>query len=204
MDKRLFAVNGAKTSSLFLGPDSLMLSSQEFPSEQRFLDAWTKKLSLATKVEIKYAAIKSVKKEDDDVAVVLAYKAALGIPSTSEFSFRNPNDYPLFFDFLQREQYFTKTHEQATPVKAALNYFIGLLFTALLAFFSYSEAVKLANGTAEQSTSGKAQAFYSLLELLGANGVLLVAGALACYLLYKIATRFTNPPHQILLVPTQA
>lgn len=204
MDKRLFLVNGAKTASLFLGTDSIMLSSQEFSSAQSFLDAWNKKLSLATKVEIKYGAIKSVKKEDEDATVVLAYKAALGLPGANEFSFRDSGDYSLFFDFLQREHCFTKTHEQATPVKAVLNYAIGLLLTVLITFFSYSEALNMANGTAEEPTSGKARAFYSLLEVLGANGVVLVGGALACYLLYKIWTRFFNPPHQLMLVPGQA
>lgn len=204
MTKRLFAVSGAKTASLFLGDDSLMFSSQYFSTDQSFLDAWRKKLSLATKVEVKYAAIKSVKKEDNDAAVTLAYKAALGIPGASEFSFHNTADYDLFFDFLQRERSFTRTHAQATPVKATLNYAIGLLVTILFTWFSHHEAIELANGTAEKPTNGKTRAFYSLLEALGANGVLLVGGALACYLLYKIWARFSNPPHQVMLVPSQA
>lgn len=204
MEKRLLVAQGNKIASLFLGENSLLLSSQDFNSEQDFLDGWNKKLSLATKIEVKYDAIKSVKKEDDEADVLVKYKAALGIPGSVEFSLPTAGDYEFLFVFLEKERYFTKTYEKATPVKAALNYGIGLVATLLLTVFSYFEALAIANGTADRPTTSKSRLFYSLVESLGDKGVLAVGGLLACYLAYKIWTRFTNPPQQVEFFPPQA
>ncbi len=88
-----------------------------------------------------------------------------------------------------------------TPFKAVLNYIIGLVATVAFAVLSYFEALKVENGTAEIGTSAKTRSYYALLETLGSKGVLAVGGVCGCYLLYKIWTRATKPPHQLLLLP---
>ncbi|RYE88959.1 MAG: hypothetical protein EOO37_05880, partial [Cytophagaceae bacterium] len=201
MNKRLFSVTGHKIASLLIGEESLLFSSQDFTSEDEFIKNWNRKLSLATKIEVKYAAIKSVGKEDHDEAIKVKYKTAVGIPSSCEFSFSNPGEYEQFFSFLEQERSFGKTYAVMTPFKAVLNYIIGLVATVAATILSYFEALKMASGTVETSGSGRTRAYYALLEFLGAKGVLAAGGALACYLLYKIWTRATHPPHQLLLLP---
>ncbi|MBJ6145497.1 hypothetical protein [Hymenobacter sp. BT559] len=204
MNKKLFSVTGNKIASLLLGKDSLLFSSQEFNSEQGFVESWNKKLSLATKIEVKYTAIKSVGKEDNDDAIKVKYRTAVGIPGVCEFSCSSAGDCEQFFSFLEQEHAFDKHYAAMTPFKAVLNYIIGLVATVGVTVLSYFEALKVANGTAEIGSSGKARTYYALLEFLGDKGVLVVGGAFACYLLYKIWTRATNPPHQLLLLPQAA
>lgn len=204
MNKKLFAVTGNKIASLLVGEESLRFSSQGFNTEEGFLESWHKKLSLATKTEVKYATIKSVSKEDNDDEVKVKYKTTVGIPGLCQFSFANGGDCEQFLAFFEQDRAFTKHYAVMTPFKAILNYIIGLVATVAFTVLSYFEALKVANGTAETGGSGKTQAYYALLEFLGDKGVLAVGGALACYLLYKIWTRATKPPHQLRLLPQAA
>ena len=201
MINKVLAVNGNKIASLTTGENSLKLSSQTFDSVENFNEGWTKKMSIATKVEIKYESIKSVKKEDNDNDILIKYKAFLGFPMDCEFSFSDKNDYETFFTFLEKERYFTKSHEDLTPFKAVLNYLIGLIFTIGFTVFAYLEAIKIANGTVEEAGNRKERIFNNIVELLGDKGVLAVGGGLICYLLYKIWTRFSNPPSQLKFLP---
>jgi hypothetical protein len=201
MTNKVFAISGNKIASLVIAENSLMFSSQTFNSVEDFMEGWNKKLSLATKVEIKYESIKSVKKEDTDNDVLIKYKSFIGIPSDCEFSFSDINDYETFFTFLQKERYFSKTHEVLTPFKAILNYLIGLAITIGITIFAYFEALKIADGTIEEAHSSKTRLFNNIVELLGDKGVLAVGVLGTCYLLYKIWTRFKNPPNQLKLLP---
>ena len=201
MTNKVFAINGNKIASLAIGENSLMFSSQTFNSIEDFMEGWNKKLSLATKVEIKYESIKSVKKEDTDNDVLIKYKSFIGLPSDCEFSFSDINDYETFFTFLQKERYFSKTHEVLTPFKAILNYLIGLAITIGITIFAYFEALKIADGTIEEAHSSKTRLFNNIVELLGDKGVLAVGALGTCYLLYKIWTRFKNLPNQLKLLP---
>src|SRR4051812_28025534 len=106
MLNQVFAINGNKISSFVADTDSLKFSSSSFDSMDKFLTSFSKKLSLATKVEIKYDSIKSVQKEDNDKTVVIKYKALAGITSGCEFSFNNESDYEVFFSYLEKERYF--------------------------------------------------------------------------------------------------
>ena len=201
MTNKVFAISGNKIASLSIGENSLMFSSQTFNSVEDFMEGWNKKLSLATKVEIKYESIKSVKKEDTDKDVLIKYKSFIGIPTNCEFSFSDTNDYETFFTFLQKVRYFSKTEEVLTPFKAILNHLIGLVFAIGITVFAYFEALKIADGTIEEAHSGKTRLFNNIVELLGDKGVLAVGTLGACYLLYKIWTRFKNPPNQLKLLP---
>jgi hypothetical protein len=201
MKNKIFAISGSKITSLCLGENAILISSQNFNSVEDFMEGWTKKLSLANKVEIKFESIKSVKKEDSDKDILIKYKGILGVPSDCEFSFSDKNDNEIFFSFLEKEKYFSKTYETLTPFKAIFNYLLGFLFVTFVTIFSYFEALKIANGTVEEAHSGKTQLFNNIIELIGDKGVIAIGFLIICYLLYKIWNRFSNPPNQIKLLP---
>ncbi len=201
MDNKVFTITGNKISSLCFGNNSLMFSSQTFKTVEDFMESWHKKLSLATKVEIKFESIKSVKKEDTDEDILISYKWFWGIPTNCEFAFSDANDNEAFFYFLEKEKSFSKTHEKMTAFKAILNYLIGLIFTIAITIFSYFQALEIANGTVAEAVRGKIKVFNEIIEFLGDKGVLAIGGVLACYLLYKIWTRFSNPPYQLKFFP---
>jgi len=161
-----------------------------------FLAAYSKKLSLATKLEIKYDSIKAVQKEDNDKTVVIKYKGIGGITSSCEFSFSNESDYEVFFSYLEKERYFKRTNETLTPFKAIRSYILGLLLTIGLTIFAYYQAIDIANGTLEDSGNRKTRLFNALVGLLGDKGVLAVGAAITAWIGYKIWTRFKNPPNQ--------
>lgn len=108
MQQQAFAVTGNKIASMLAGETAFMFYSQPFSSAEEFRAAWDKKLSLATKVEVKYEAIKSIHKDDDDTTILIKYKTILGIPTNCEFSFDDADAYPIFFTFLQKDHYFNK------------------------------------------------------------------------------------------------
>jgi hypothetical protein len=204
MLNQVFLINGNKISSFVADTDSLKFSSSSFNSVEEFLTSFGKKLSLATKVEIKYDSIKSVQKEDNDKTVAIKYKALAGIASSCEFSFNNENDYEVFFNYLEKERYFKRTAETLTPFKAIRSYILGLLLTIGVTIFAYYQAIGIANGTLEDSGNRKTRAFNALVGLLGDKGVLAVGAAIAAYLVYKIWSRYSNPPNQLKLMPPNA
>lgn len=197
MLNQVFPVNGNKISSFVADTDSLKFSSSGFTSVDEFLTSFGKKLSLATKVEIKYDSIKSVQKEDNDKTVAIKYKGIAGITSSCEFSFNNEADYEVFFNYLEKERYYKRTSETLTPFKAIRSYILGLLLTIGITIFAYYQAIGIANGTLEDSGNRKTRAFNALVGLLGDKGVLAVGTAIAAWLGYKIWTRFKNPPNQL-------
>ena len=204
MLNQVFAINGNKISSFVADTDSLKFSSSSFDSMDEFLTSFGKKLSLATKVEIKYDSIKAVQKEDNDKTVAIKYKGIGGITSSCEFSFNNEADYEAFFNYLEKERYFKRTNETLTPFKAIRGYILGLLLTIGLTIFAYYQAIGIANGTLEDSGNRKTRLFNALVGLLGDKGVLAVGAAIAAYLVYKIWSRYSNPPNQLKLMPPNA
>ena len=196
MLNQVFPVSGNKISSFVADVDSLKFSSSSFDSVDEFLAAYSKKLSLATKLEIKYDSIKAVQKEDNDKTVVIKYKGIGGITSSCEFSFSNESDYEVFFSYLEKERYFKRTNETLTPFKAIRSYILGLLLTIGLTIFAYYQAIDIANGTLEDSGNRKTRLFNALVGLLGDKGVLAVGAAITAWIGYKIWTRFKNPPNQ--------
>ena len=100
MIDKVFSVTGNKITSFIIDEDSLKFSSSTFETVDEFKLAFDKKLSLATKVEIKYNAIKSIKKEDNSSEISIVYKSALGISMDCEFAFTDTSKNQLFFIFL--------------------------------------------------------------------------------------------------------
>ncbi len=201
MTDKVFSITGNKISSFIIDESSLKFSSQNHNSYAEFQDAWNKKLSLATKVEVKYETIKSIKKEENDDDILINYKTFASIPMDCEFSFTDKKDYVIFFDYFIKNQYYQKTNETLTPFRAIRNHLIGLIATIGITIFSYYEAIAIANGTAEEAHSSKTRLFNNIVEMLGDKGVILVGTGGALFLLYKIWTRYKNPPNQVRLVP---
>jgi hypothetical protein len=202
MLNQVFSVNGNKISSLVADDNSLKFSSQNsHATVDEFLAAWQKKLSLATKVEIKYDSIKSVQKEDNAKSIIVKYRTWAGFTSDCQFSFSNEQDYEVFFHFLEKERYFIRTHETLTPFKAIKTHAIGLAITIAITIFSYYQSLAIANGTVEEEHNAKSRLFNALIGLLGDKGVLAAGASIACYLLYKIWLRFKNPPNQTRFIP---
>ncbi|RZL09000.1 MAG: hypothetical protein EOO62_14530 [Hymenobacter sp.] len=208
MLNRVFDITGNKIASLLPGEDALLFSGQSFDSfdttAEEFRAAWDKKLSLNTKIKVRYDAIKSIKKDDDEAEVLVAYKTFLGLPTNVQFTFNDPAAYDVFFAFLQKERYFTQQYEQLSPLKAITNYLIGL--AAVLAFtaFAYSEALKIAAGTVAPARNGKEALFNNVVGFLGDKGVLALGSLGLVYLGYQAWRRYTLPPHRLLFLPPNA
>lgn len=201
MTETIYSISGNKLESLLITSDVLLFSSQSFNNAEDFRTAWSKKVSLATKVEIKYDIIKSVKKEDDDDEILIKYKGALGIPSECEFSFMNKNDAASFLQYLETEHHFTHTTERLSPIKSARPYIIGLVISIGITVFAHYQAVAIANGTANESSSRKTQMFNNIVEMLGDKGVIGIGVLVCVFIMYTIWKRFTNPPMLTTLIP---
>ncbi|MDI9880271.1 hypothetical protein [Flectobacillus longus] len=201
MIDKVFAISGNKISSFIIDENSLKFSSQNFNTFTEFQDAWNKKLSFATKVEVKYDSIKSIKKEENDDDVYITYKAIGGISVDFVFSFTDKNEDEILFNYFTREHFYQKVDEVLSPFKAIRNYLIGLIATIGVTVFSYYEVIGIANGTVEEAHSRKTRQYNNIIELLGDKGVILVGTGVSLFLLYKIWTRYKNPPNQIRLLP---
>ena len=70
---KVFSITGNKISTLITDEHSLKFSSSTSTTVENFKEAFAKKLSLATKVEIKYDAIKSIKKAIADKSTEYYY-----------------------------------------------------------------------------------------------------------------------------------
>ena len=204
MVDKVFLITGNKISAFITDENSLKFSSSTSNTVDAFRSAFSKKLSLSTKLEIKYNSIKSIRKEDNDTDVIIKYKTAVGIPTNCVFAFKDQADYDTLFTFFEKVQYFTKTHETLSSFKASINYLIGLVAAIGFTIFAYYEAIAIANGTAEVPTTGKAKTFDFLVGSLGDKGVLAIGVLGSCYLVYKIWNRFSNPPNQTKLLPPNA
>jgi hypothetical protein len=204
MIDKVFSITGEKISALIIDDDSLKFSSASADTIDAFREAFDKKISLATKVEIKYNLIKSIKKGDKDKNILIKYKTALGLPGDCKFSFNNAADYELFFSFFEKKMFFTKTRENVTSFKAIKNYLIGLLATIAFTAVLYYQAVAIANGTARKPHSGKSILGNYIIRLIGDKGVIAVGCAISLFLIYLIWRRFSNPPNQTKLLPPHA
>lgn len=198
---KIFPVNGEKIATLCLDTDTLKLSSQEYLSYETFKEGWDKKITLATKTEIKLENIKSISKEQQDETVKIKHKTFAGLAIDAEFSFTNPSDCEEFMRIIEENLNFDKKVAELSPFKAIQGYIIGFLFTIGMTIFSYFQALEIANGTATEASGRKGRAFQNIIGMLGDKGVLLIGTAITAYIGYEIWKRYKNPPIQIQLVP---
>jgi len=197
MENRLFAISGNKVNSLLLADDALRMSSGYFDSVEAFEQAWAKKLTLATKLQIKYDSIRSITQESQDTKFRITYRTWAGFPSESEFSLLSADDYETFYEFLEKELYFIKTQESMLPFSAISRHLLGLAFVAALTAGTAYVAMDIDKGVKEEAGDVKARIFDYVVGLLGVKGVVAIGGAISCYILYQMWQRFRNPPDRI-------
>jgi hypothetical protein len=206
LENQVIKASGEKIECLVIGSDSIRLASKFFPTLDAFDEAWNKTLSLITKTEIKFSAIKSISKEQGEDEIVIKYKGMAGMPSEAKFAFVNSGALDEFYDFFQQNKGYVRTDENMSPLKAALPYLLGLGLAVLFTVIGYNESIAMSNGTYVEAdgysrSSRKSRSFHAILEMLGTNGVLLVGAAAIAFLGYKVWKRYSNPPVQTKLVP---
>ena len=202
MINKVFSITGrvgeAHISTFIADEEALKFASSTYHTVDEFREAFAKKLSLATKVEIKYSSIKSIKKEDNNNVILITHKAFFGSAECA-FSFTNPEDYNTFFTFWEKEKHFTKHRETLTPFKAIKIHLIALLIMIGLTIAFYYIAIGIANGTAKESPD--TIFFDAIIGFLGSKGVLAIGTLISGCLAYRIWKRFSNPPNQTKFLP---
>jgi hypothetical protein len=199
--ERVISVSGKKMKSLLLTDTAMLLSSQNFSSVDAFNEGWAKKLSLATKTEIKFNSIKSITKEENEEHYLVKYNGVMNLPSESQISFLSRDEEEAFLRYLEKDQYFERIEQQLSPVKAAMPYIFGLLLTLAFTIFSHYQAVEIEHGTLEYEGTGKSRLYNNLIEKIGVTGVWIIGGLIILFILYKIWQRYSNPPHQVKFLP---
>lgn len=195
----VWSISGHKVRSLLVDEKGLRFISQRIKFPEDFEEAWSKKWTMATKLEVKHSSIRSINKEDGELKISIAYRSRIGIPMACEFSFLDAGVCKAFLDYMEKEQYFTYTHERMLPFKAVSPYVLGLAFTiAMTGVCCWIITGK--NGGADDAGDVKAQLFVYLLNRLGQKGILAVGIAIAGYIVFKIWKRAANPPHLVRLV----
>ena len=192
----VYSITGEKINSLLLNEESLRFSSGRAASAEEFEAAWQRKLTIATKLQIKHDSIRSITKEEGDSTIRISYKTRIGISGGCEFSFTDEANAQPFLNYMEKEQYLTLTHEQLTPFKAAFSYLLGLAFAIAMTWFSWYLVTGKDPEFSEDSGSGKTRLFMHLINFLGEKGVLAVGIGICTYILFKIWKRTTNPPHR--------
>jgi hypothetical protein len=201
MINKVFSITGNKVASFIIDEDSLKFSSQNMGFYTEFQKAWNRKLSLATKTEVRFENIKSIKKEDNDADIYINHRGFAGVTTGCVFSFNDKNDYEVFYNYFINEKLYQRTDEKMAPFKAIRNYLLGLAAAVGVTVFAYSQAIDIANGTLQETSSGKERLFNMLIGFLGDKGVIALGVLGVGYLGYKIWSRFKNPPIQMILLP---
>jgi hypothetical protein len=203
---QIIRASGNKVECLVLAENTIQLMSKVFNSLDEFNEAWNKTLTLATKSEIKYDAIKSISKEEGEDEVLIKYKGLAGMTSEEKLTFPKSSDRDAFYDFFQTEKGFVRTDETMSPLKSVMPYLGGLGVTLLATAYGYYQSVEMANGQFIMedgySRAARRRNFIdSIIGMLGTNGVLLLGLGISVYIGYLIWNRYKNPPVHTLLIP---
>lgn len=197
---QVFPVSGNKIQCVLIDEQSLRFSGRRFKFSEDFEEAWHKKLSATTKLEIKHPSIRSITKEDQEMTIRIVYRTRIGIPGECEFSFFDPAIAAGFLSYMEKEQYFVSTHERASRFKAISRYVLGLIFAVAMTWVCWYLVVDGQHGGSDEDSDAKARLFLYLLGLLGEKGVLAIGIVICGYIGFKIWKRAGNPPFQTRLV----
>lgn len=201
MIDKVFPITSKKLSAFIVDDQSILFSSQRKDSFEAFKEEFAKKITLATKHEVKYDEIISITKEESEFDLHLTYKATLGITNVLDFTFSNPNDYEIFLTYLEQKIFFTRTYETLSPFNAIKTQLIWLFLSILGTIYSYDRAIEIAKEGVDESAKGKFKLYSYLVEFLGDKGVIAVGAIVIIYLGYNIWKRYSNPPRQMKLMP---
>lgn len=196
---QVFSISGHKIRSLLVDDQGLRFLSGRPKFSEDFEEAWDKKWSTATKLEIRHGSIRSITKEDHELKIRIIYQTRIKVPGDCEFSFFDAGICAAFLTYMEKEQYFTYAHEQMPPFKAASRHVLGLLFTIAMTWLCWY-LVPDQNGGTDEGSDVKAKLFLYLLSLLGEKGVLAIGIGIAAYIIFKILRRARNPPYRVKLV----
>jgi hypothetical protein len=196
---QVWPISGNKIHSLLLDDECLRFSGRRFKFAEGFEAAWQKKWSTATKLRISYQSIRSITKEDGELQIRIVYKTSIGIPGECAFSFFDAVVCHAFLDYMEKEQYFTYTHERMLAFKAISRYLLGLLFTIAMTWTCCYLITDKANGTADDDGDVKARLFLYLLRLLGEKGIVAIGIGICGYIGFKIWKRAGDPPTRVKL-----
>ena len=204
MIDKVFPITGKKLSGFILDEQSLLFSSQRKNSFDAFKEEYAKKITLATKHEVKYEEIISITKEESEFDLHLTYKGTLGITNELEFTFCNAEDYEVLLTYLEQKRYFTRTYETLSPFNAIRSQLIWFFVSILGTIYFYDRAIEIAKEGVDKSARGRFRLINYLLELLGDKAVIAVGAIVVSYLGYNIWKRYSNPPRQMRLLPPNA
>jgi len=201
MIDKVFPITSKKLSAFIVDDQRILFSSQRKDSFNAFKEEFAKKITLATKHEVKYEDIISITKEEAEFDLHLTYKGALGITNELEFTFSKSDDYEVFLTYLEQKRFFTRTYETLSPFNAIRSQLIWLFLSILGTIFFYDRAIDIAKEGVDESERGKVRVLNYLIEFLGDKGVIAVGAIVIIYLGYNIWKRYTNPPRQMRLMP---
>lgn len=204
MIDKVFPITSKKLSAFIVDEQSILFSSQRKDSFDAFKEDFAKKITLATKHEVKYEEIISITKEETEFDLHLSYKGTLGITNELEFTFSNADDYEVFLTYLEQKRFFTRTYETLSPFNAIRSQLIWLLISILITIFSYDRAIDIAKEGIDESARGRFKLYSYLVEFLGDKGVIAVGVIVISYLGYNIWKRYSNPPRQMRLMPANS
>ena len=184
-----------------MGDDALRCSSDSFKSVEQFNAAFSVKLSLATKIQIKYGAIKCIKKEVNSHSIFIVYRTWIGIPLDCVFKFYDEDDVATFFHYFEKVQYFQKQELQLTPFEAITKLLIVLFVVIIItAFFCYI-AIDMAHGGSNDISGLEGMMISWYLKQFGFMGALVPGIFVTGFLIYKSIKRFKHPPMQVKYLP---
>lgn len=204
MIDKLFPITSKKLSAFIVDEQSILFSSQRKNSFDAFKEEFAKKITLATKHEVKYEEIISITKEESEFNLHLSYKGTLGITNELEFTFSNADDYEVFLTYLEQKRFFTRTYETLSPFNAIRSQLIWLFISILITIFSYDRAIDIAEEGVDESARGRFRLYSYLIEFLGDKGVIAVGSIVIMYLGYNIWKRYSNPPRQMRMMPANS
>ncbi len=200
---RIIKVSGEKIECMVATDESFQFLSKTCTSVEEFQEAFSKTLTMATKKEVKYEAIKTIKKEAADDDVTISYKGGIGGNSIT-FKFEDAAGCEAFLNYCEKALELSRNEVQLSPFRAVRGYLLGLVIALVATPYAYQRAAGLAVGEITDPegysrSDRKARSLNNILEFLGPTGVLIVGLLITGVLAYIIWKRYTNPPVQIQL-----
>jgi hypothetical protein len=182
--------------SALIDADRILLINSSQTDADKFMSAYGAtgvKSWLNSKKELSIPEITSlVHKEVKPTDLTIRYGT-----KKEKLSFAATADLEEFADIISKANKLKPDIKSMSKLKANGGWLLGLGLTALFGWVMHSYAT----GTFSYSTTGRRKAFgkllYELAQKMGPELVLLVAGAIAAFIAYKIYGNVKNPPNEV-------
>lgn len=174
----------------------LLLLNNQKADEEKFMSAWNAsgvKNWLNSKKEISIPEITGmVHKEAKATDLTLKYGS-----KKEKLSFATTSELEELAGILSRTNKLQPDVQGMSKLKATGGWLIGLALTALFGWIMHGYAT----GEISYSTSGRrrliGKLLHELAQKMGAELVLITAGAIAAFIVYKIYSIVKNPPNEV-------